>query len=41
MAFECGDNQSRDVINIFDGAYKEKNVIFDFNNIDRIVTFRI
>ena len=41
MAFECGDNQSSDVIDIFNGKYVENNVIFDFNNIDRIVTFRI
>lgn len=41
MAFECGDGQSQDIINIFAGLYKEKNIIFDFNNIDRIVTFRI
>ena len=41
MAFECGDGQSQDIVNIFDGIYKEKNITFDFNNIDRIVTFRI
>jgi release factor glutamine methyltransferase len=41
MAFECGDNQSADVIDIFNGKYVENNVIFDFNNIDRIVIFRI
>lgn len=41
MALECGDNQSKDVIEIFRGKYTENNVIFDFNNIDRIVTFRI
>lgn len=41
MALECGDNQSADVVEIFNGKYAENNVIFDFNNIDRIVTFRI
>ncbi len=41
MAFECGDNQSSDIIDIFNGYFKENSVIFDFNNIDRIVTFRI
>ncbi len=41
MAFECGDNQSSDIINIFEGKNKENSVIFDFNNIDRIVTFRL
>lgn len=41
MAFECGDNQSSDIINIFNGKNIENSVIFDFNNIDRIVTFRL
>ena len=41
MAFECGDGQSQDIIDIFDGIFKDKKIIFDFNNIDRIVTFRI
>lgn len=41
IAFECGDGQSDEIISLFDGAYAEKKVIFDFNNIDRIVIFRI
>ena len=41
FAFECGDGQSEDIVKIFEGKYKEKNIYFDFNNIDRIVTFRI
>lgn len=41
MAYECGDTQSSDIIDIFNGKFKENSVIFDFNNIDRIVTFRI
>lgn len=41
VAFECGENQSEDIIKIFDGKFSEKEVLFDFNNIDRIVTFRI
>lgn len=41
VAVECGENQSNDIIDIFNGKYSEKNVIFDFNDIDRIVTFRI
>jgi len=41
FAFECGDGQSEDIVRIFEGKYKEKNIYFDFNNIDRIVTFRI
>lgn len=40
-AFECGEHQSKDIIKIFDGKFVEKEVLFDFNNIDRIVTFRI
>lgn len=41
IALEHDKNQSDDIINIFCGKYSKKNVIFDFNNIDRIVTFRI
>lgn len=41
VAMECGEEQSNDIIKIFDGRYTEKNTILDFNNIDRIVTFRI
>ena len=41
FAFECGENQSEDIINIFNGKFSQKEVLFDFNNIDRIVTFRI
>lgn len=41
IAFECGENQSEDIISVINGKYSEKNVIFDFNDIDRIVTFRI
>lgn len=40
-AFECGENQSKDISLIFDGKYIENKVLFDFNDIDRIVTFRI
>lgn len=40
-AFECGENQSQDITKIFDGLYVEKEILFDFNDIDRIVTFRI
>lgn len=40
-AFECGENQSAAICDIFKGKYKSSNVIFDFNNIDRIVTFGI
>ena len=41
MALECGEEQSKSIIELFNGKYIENNVIFDFNNIDRIVTFRI
>lgn len=41
MALECGEEQSGSIIDIFNGKYMKKNVIFDFNNIDRIVTFGI
>ncbi len=40
-AFECGEQQSEDIIKIFQGKFSQKEVLFDFNNIDRIVTFRI
>ncbi len=41
IALECGEEQSQDIINLFNGKYSEKQVIYDFNNIDRIVTFGI
>lgn len=41
FAFECGEQQSEDIIKIFNGNFSQKEVLFDFNNIDRIVTFRI
>lgn len=40
-AFECGEEQSEDIIEIFNKKFIQKQVLFDFNNIDRIVTFRI
>ena len=41
IALECGEEQSADIISLFSGKYSEKQVIYDFNNIDRIVTFGI
>lgn len=41
MAMECGEDQSKYIIELFNGKYCESNIIFDFNNIDRVVTFRI
>lgn len=41
IAFECGEQQSDDIISILNGKFSQKEVLFDFNNIDRIVTFRI
>ncbi len=41
VALECGEEQSADIISLFKGKYSEKQVIYDFSNIDRIVTFGI
>lgn len=41
IAMECGENQTDGITAVFDGRFAEKSVIFDFNNIDRIITFRI
>lgn len=41
IALECGEEQSKSIVDLFNDKYIESNVIFDFNNIDRIVTFRI
>lgn len=41
LAFECGEEQSADVCGIFKEKTSDSNVLFDFNDIDRIVTFRI
>ena len=41
IALECGENQSKHIIELFNDKIVESNVIFDFNDIDRIVTFRI
>lgn len=41
IAMECGENQSKYIIELFNNKYIESNIIFDFNNIDRVVTFRI
>ncbi len=41
IALECGEEQSESIIDLFKEKYREKQVIFDFNDIDRIVTFRI
>ncbi len=41
MAFECGEEQSKLITELFSGKYTENHVIFDFNDIDRVVTFRI
>ncbi len=41
IALECGEEQSSSIIELFKGKYIENNVVFDFNNIDRIVTFGI
>lgn len=41
VAFECGENQSQQICNIFKEKTILSDVLFDFNNIDRIVTFGI
>jgi release factor glutamine methyltransferase len=41
LAFECGEEQSEQIIQLFSNKHTENHVIFDFNNIDRVVTFRI
>ncbi len=41
LAMECGDGQSSDIINLFNEKITSKQVIYDFNDIDRIVTFGI
>lgn len=41
VALECGEEQSQEIIDIFREKYSFSKVIFDFNNIDRIVTFGI
>ena len=41
LAFECGNGQGQEICNIFKPKTVSQKIIFDFNNIDRIVTFRI
>ena len=41
IALECGNGQSEDIVSLFNEKYSEKQVIYDFNNIDRIVIFGI
>lgn len=41
IAMECGDGQSSEILPLFENLSSEKKVIFDFNNIDRIIAFRI
>ncbi|MEG2079947.1 MAG: peptide chain release factor N(5)-glutamine methyltransferase [Oscillospiraceae bacterium] len=41
LIFECGDGQSKDILSIFKGISKEEKVIYDFNNIDRVVQIKV
>lgn len=41
IAFECGEEQSKPICDIFKSKTSSFEVLFDFNNIDRIVTFGI
>mgnify|MGYP002621592902 CR=1 FL=1 len=38
---ECGENQAYKIVDIFKDKYREYKILKDFNNIDRIVIFRI
>ena len=41
VAFECGEEQSQPICDIFKSKTTSSKVLFDFNDIDRIVTFGI
>lgn len=41
VAFECGEEQSQPIRDIFKSKTTSSKVLFDFNDIDRIVTFGI
>ena len=41
IAFECGEEQSTKICDIFKDKISSTSVLFDFNDIDRIVTFGI
>ncbi len=41
VAFECGEEQSLPICDIFKSKTTSSKVLFDFNDIDRIVTFGI
>ncbi len=41
VAFECGEDQSNTICELFSTKISSSKVLFDFNNIDRIVTFGI
>lgn len=41
VAFECGEQQSKPICEIFKSKTSSSEVLFDFNNIDRIVIFGI
>lgn len=41
VAFECGEDQSNPICEMFSAKISSSKVLFDFNNIDRIVTFGI
>lgn len=41
IALECGDGQSKEIFSIFNEENIQKHIIYDFNNIDRFVIFRI
>lgn len=41
LIMECGDGQSSDIMSIFKNGYRSKNIIYDFNNIDRVVQINV
>lgn len=41
LAFECGEGQSQLIRDVFAKKISSSDILFDFNNIDRIVTFGI
>lgn len=41
LMFECGDGQSSDIMSIFSQISKNQNIIYDFNNIDRVVQIKV
>lgn len=41
LVMECGNGQAQDIMSIFKDGFKSKNIIYDFNNIDRAVQINV